>query len=79
MTGLLISICEVAVGVTVVEQGNLANAQSELCGIDEMNITCIGARRVVKMLWLRIKTGFIIQCLWSCMGQEIVTPAQNQR
>ena len=76
---LLVRICEVAVVATIVEQGTVASAQSEQRDIDEINNTYIGARRVVKMLWLCIKTGFILQCLWSCMGQEIVTPAQNQR
>ena len=63
---------------TILVQGTVANAQSELCGIDEINNTCINTRRVVKMLLLCINTGFVIQCLWSCMGQEIVKPAQNQ-
>ena len=73
-----VSICEVAVVATIVWQWTVTSAQSGLCGIAEMNNTCIGARRVVKMLWSCIKTGFTIQCLWSCMGQEIVTPVQNQ-
>ena len=75
MTGLLVSICEVAVVDTIVEWGTIANAQSELCGIDEINNTCISVRCVVKMMWLCIKTGFVIQCLWSCIGQEIDIPA----
>ena len=74
---MLVSICEVAVVATKVWQWTVTSAQSGLCGIDEMNITCIGARHVVNVLWLCNKTGFIIQFLWSCVGQEIVTSTHN--